>query len=317
MGYKVETDISSQQISLRETYLSYAWATGKRLNQIYLGSKINDRGIDASSADTLTPLMERNAVGVLTAGQRGFFGFGIMGRVLNDNWHASLAITGDSASKAGTTDDTLTVASRAHWSPSIGKAGFLHLGGWAYYEQLSDGVTSVSRSDPISTRYNDNLRIESGPLVSPQSGIGYGFEGGGVYRSAFVLAEYGNRHIRFDTRAPANFRALSVIGGIFLTGEKPNLSRRTGGWTVPQIRSAFTDGGSGAFELVARYDKYELDNLALGGQGRSVTVGLNWYLNNWARLMVNYYRWETDNRSGVYLGRDTGDTFGARASFAF
>ena len=108
-----------------------------------------------------------------------------------------------------------------------------------------------------------------------------------------------------------------MYGGIFLTGETPNLSRRTGGWELPNITSDFTDGGSGAFEIVARYDRYTLRNLALGGRGRSVTVGLNWYLNNWARLMVNYYRWTTDNRSGDFVGRDTGDTVGARASFAF
>ena len=54
-----------------------------------------------------------------------------------------------------------------------------------------------------------------------------------------------------------------------------------------------------------------------GGKGKSYTLGLNWYLNDWSRLMLNYIHWDTDNKVGSFQGPDTGNSIGMRAQVVF
>lgn len=46
-------------------------------------------------------------------------------------------------------------------------------------------------------------------------------------------------------------------------------------------------------------------------------AGVNWYLNNWSRLMLNYVHWKTDNKVGNAQGPDSGNTVGVRAQVSF
>jgi phosphate-selective porin OprO/OprP len=48
-------------------------------------------------------------------------------------------------------------------------------------------------------------------------------------------------------------------------------------------------GGWGAWQIAARYSKGDLsDDDIQGGIGESVTFGLNWYWNPYARMQFNY-----------------------------
>ncbi len=83
------------------------------------------------------------------------------------------------------------------------------------------------------------------------------------------------------------------------------------------VKHPFTSGGPGAFEIATRYDKIDFTDVANGGEGDAYTVGLNWYLNDWARLMTNYVHWKTDNKVGSFKGLDTGDSLSVRGEIAF
>ncbi|MCD9095342.1 porin [Luteimonas fraxinea] len=102
-----------------------------------------------------------------------------------------------------------------------------------------------------------------------------------------------------------------------MTGEKPGFSARSGVWGTTRVARPVTDGGIGAWELATRYDKYDFTDAARGGEGDSWTLGLNWYLNNWSRVMFNYVRWNTDNQVGAYAGMDSGNTFNIRTQVVF
>ena len=57
--------------------------------------------------------------------------------------------------------------------------------------------------------------------------------------------------------------------------------------------------GLGAFELALRYDNLDLSNTPVlaraGNEAQSVTLGLNWYFNPYAKLMFNWVRFSGDN----------------------
>jgi phosphate-selective porin OprO/OprP len=111
----------------------------------------------------------------------------------------------------------------------------------------------------------------------------------------------------------------------FLTGEHRTWKRKTGTLDrVKPLENFFVvcdcDGqlqrGWGAWELAARYSYADLsDGDVLGGEGESLTLGLNWYWNAYARMQFNYINGEISNTAG---GQD-GDyeIFGVRMMVDF
>jgi phosphate-selective porin OprO/OprP len=73
-----------------------------------------------------------------------------------------------------------------------------------------------------------------------------------------------------------------------LTGENRPYNRRGGFFYKVAPDRPFGEG-AGAWELVGRYSKIDLDDGAItGGQFERWTVGANWYANREWRLEVNY-----------------------------
>ncbi|MBM7092997.1 hypothetical protein JTP67_31735, partial [Streptomyces sp. S12] len=119
--------------------------------------------------------------------------------------------------------------------------------------------------------------------------------------------------IESDSAGTVRHQAESVYAGWLLTGEKPGFSARSGVWTPTRVLRPVEAGGYGALELAVRYDRYDFTDAARGGEGDAWTLGVNWYLNDWSRLMLNYVFWTTDNKVGAFQGADSGRTLGVRA----
>jgi len=120
------------------------------------------------------------------------------------------------------------------------------------------------------------------------------------------------------TRAEdASFAGFCVQAGYYLTGE----SRAFKGTSFDRtkVTSEFLDeGGFGAWEVLARYSSLDLndeDAGVLGGKLDDVTLGLNWYMTSYARLMVNYVMATVDDADGDEIGKT--NVLGARVQFDF
>lgn len=115
-----------------------------------------------------------------------------------------------------------------------------------------------------------------------------------------------------------------VQGSYVLTGE--NATYR--GSVSP--RNAFDPqkGKWGAVELAARYSRINFDDRAFSlgfadsktsaSGARAFTIGMNWYLNRWFKLQLNYER--TDFNRGITFGedrRDHEDVFISRFQVSF
>ena len=147
-----------------------------------------------------------------------------------------------------------------------------------------------------------------------------GLELGGTLGPFYAFGEYGERHVHGGPAAAfgnAKIKALSINGGFWITGEKPTYASRSGTYLAPNVLHSVLDGGWGALEAVVRYEDLDTTDLPFGGSGQAGTVGLNWSLTNNFRFMADYIHFRTDNVTGDYKGRDTGDTFAARAEVAF
>ena len=91
-------------------------------------------------------------------------------------------------------------------------------------------------------------------------------------------------------RANPKFSAFYLMATHFLTGEKRPYRSLSGtfGRVTPATRF-LRDGGPGAWEVALRYSHLDLNGVNIhGGTLDDISVGVNWYLNSYSRLMWNY-----------------------------
>ncbi|PZQ18752.1 MAG: porin [Rhodanobacter denitrificans] len=317
LGYKIDADFAGNAVRLKDTYVSWDTRVIGRPAEFYFGNKLKDRSLDGATSSMFTPFMERNAVASVGAMQSGYYGLGTTMKLFGDRWHATVSVTGDDIGNADDASDTIAYLARAHWNPLKGSDGFLHLGGWYWDEHLGDDVTSINKTSPIALGWNGQVRVSASSIANVTGNHAGGIEFGGVYRNFWAFAEHTVRTIDSSSVGSIDHKATSAYVGWLLTGEKPGFSSRSGVWGTTRVARPVTEGGIGAFELAARYDKYDFTDAARGGEGEAWTFGVNWYLNNWSRLMVNLVHWKTDNQVGNYQGPDSGNTVGARMQVAF
>jgi len=317
LNYKLDVDFADQQTSVKDAWISYELRMLGIPTEVTLGNRLKDRSIDASGTISRQPFMERNAVASLGQGVNGYYGLGAFVKWFGDGWHLGASITGDDLDNTGNESDSIMYAVRGHWNPLRGAQGFVHLGSWYWYEKLADDVTSINNTPRIGQNFNDNLRVSASSIANPKQDEAWGYELGGVYRSFWAFGEYTKRTIDSASTDVSDRKATSISTGWLITGEKPGFSRRSGIWAGTKVLSPVTSGGWGAWELVARFDRYDFRDLPNGGDGRSSTFGVNWYLNDWSRVMLNYVDWHTDNRVGNYKGDDGGQSVGVRAQLVW
>ncbi|MDG6745888.1 porin, partial [Staphylococcus aureus] len=188
---------------------------------------------------------------------------------------------------------------------------------WGFNESIAADASRPTRSIAVGGFFNDNLRIAAGSFPNAASGDGYGFELGTLHKQFWAYAEYGARTLRNVAGASTKQTAWAVQGGWFLTGETPPYLTRGGVWSRPRVLRPFTSGGSGAVELATRYEELDYSDNPTAGRGTALTLGVNWYLNNFVRLQLNAIDWSVANPVAGRPVPDHGQTLLGRAQIAF
>ncbi len=123
------------------------------------------------------------------------------------------------------------------------------------------------------------------------------------------------------TRADLENTAWQVTAGYVLTGEDASYR----GVLKPSNAFSIDGPGWGAFEVVGRYGRLDIDDAAFpvfadpataSTTARSWGIGLNWYLNANVKLVTNYARTAFDAAPGATARNDEEVVF-TRAQFSF
>jgi phosphate-selective porin OprO/OprP len=133
-----------------------------------------------------------------------------------------------------------------------------------------------------------------------------------------IVGEYQHVWLERELDSELSFHGVYVQAAYFLTGEHMPWDRETGQLERPVPFENFflvdtcrdnVRGGCGAWQVAARLSYGDLsDDNIHGGIGESVTFGLNWLWNPWARMQVNYiYGNIHDNALNAVGGIDFGD----------
>lgn len=118
------------------------------------------------------------------------------------------------------------------------------------------------------------------------------------------------------------FPGFYVQAGYFLTGEHRPYNRRQGAidriqviHPVGRASENQTTPGLGAWELATRISFIDLNDDGIsGGRLTDVTLGLNWYLNSYSKLQLNYIH---AMLASATQGHNSADIVGLRAQVDF
>jgi len=94
----------------------------------------------------------------------------------------------------------------------------------------------------------------------------------------------------------ADYMGYYVLGSYFLTGESRAYQASRGRFNrVKPMENFDGSGGSGAWELAARFSMNDFNDGPTTNETTNYTVGLNWYLNPHTRIMANYIHSEFED----------------------
>ena len=111
----------------------------------------------------------------------------------------------------------------------------------------------------------------------------YGFEGAAYYGPARIQSEWIGTRVNAE-KAKYNFSGWYVHASCLLFGGKQRFNTAEGEFTQPSRGRKWGD-----IELAARYDYLDLNNKDVyGGAGENFTLGLNYYINNSVKIVLNY-----------------------------
>jgi len=305
-------------------------------------------GLDQLTSDRFSTFMERNIadegaivparnVGVMAfdwaEDQRATWAIGAFRQQMVDNPPVRLSDNGGTA-----------VTMRGTWLPWYDECtegrGLFHLGGGYSYrdvDTLVPAATAVSSTNlSMAARPEAYLTptVVGFSIADAEHYDLFNVEAAMVYGSLSVQSEYFGSSIRRTGGATAYVNGYYAYFSYFLTGEHRPYNRQNGTFDrVKPFENFFRvkaeDGcvytGKGAWELAYRWSYLDLQDPALGvngGRAYDHTLGVNWYLNPYLRLMWNYVHTDIQPfANGRMLNASTtpssADIFEMRAAFDF
>jgi phosphate-selective porin OprO/OprP len=329
-NYRIEADFAGNVVNLTDAYLQY---TKIPKTVLTIGQHKAPFGLESNNSDNYNMFLERgmftNAFGNAGAERR----IGVSAAYApKETINLAFGLFGDNESIGrssvapitNTPDESWGFNGRATWEPIFDTGKIVHLGVSGYYRTaLKSGDTedAVRFSDRPNVRVDNGNIADSGVIPNAKSLAYAGLEAAAVFGPLTVAGEAGrvwvNRNAGFSDK---HFTGFYGYASYFLTGE----TRPFRGGNFDRVRPFKELGkdGLGAFELAVRYDSIDLENTPVqaraGNEASSITAGLNWYFNPFAKLMINWVRFSGENTPLDPVGTKTrGDAFATRLHLDF
>jgi len=184
------------------------------------------------------------------------------------------------------------------------------------------GIVWDPKGDAVRFRARPELHqadyfVDTGSMDAESARM-VGLEIGGVVGPAHFQGEHlmanvkaregdGTATGRAALQDDAGFSGYSVQAGYFLTGESRGY-KGTSFDRTKVTRELLDGGGWGAWEVLARYSRLDLngENAGVaGGRMDNITFGLSWYLSSYAKVMANYVMATVTDQDGEEVGKAT------------
>jgi phosphate-selective porin OprO/OprP len=328
-AYRIEVDFAGNAVSLLDAYLQY---TKIPKTVLTIGQHKAPFGLESNNSDNYNTFLERgmftNAFGNVGAERR----IGISAAYApRETLNFQVGIFGDNESisrsavapATDTPDESVGLNARATWEPVFDTGKIVHFGLSGFYRsslKAGDVEDAVRLSDRPNIRIDNGLIVDSGVITGVRSLRYAGAEAAAVIGPFTLAGEAGRLWLDRPELSNESFDGFYGYASYFLTGE----TRPFKGGNFDRVRpfTEFGKDGIGALEIAARYDRLDLGNTPVlaraGNEAQSFTLGLNWYLNPFAKLMFNWVRFSGDNTPLDPIGtRAKGDALATRLHLDF
>lgn len=307
--YRLEANFSGNSVNVQDAFIAIPSVGG----ELKLGHFKPGHSLTEATSSRFTSFMERaaftDAFGFTRGLGVGYFTHG-------NDWSANISLQRGGMDTADD-DEGYAVAGRATYSPMFGDVQ-AHFGTSMRYREIGDGQSAMGYSQRPHSHLADTFVKTAG--VS-QSDRFWGLETAMISGSFAAQAEYA--WLKADLLDPEVGHSNPLFEGgyvemsYFLTGESRGYKATSGAFDRVKVLNPIGKG-AGAWQVAARYDYIDLsDENIFGGEQTTWTLGLNWHLNNYTRIMMNYARANIDNAFDSGLngldGKNRVDSFGIRA----
>ncbi len=313
--YKTEIDFAEEDVALKDVSLTY---TGLDIADIKLGHHKPSFGFENNTSSNYIMTMERStATNAFTRGE--IIGANLLGG--GEKWSWGLGVFNEEGGNADTDDDEdISVDGRVTTNilslMNEESENVLHLGAGVSHRRPTGNVRFRAR--PVGDGTNI---IDTGNFAAVDSVNVYNLELGAVFGPFTFQGEYFNTEVdRSGGNADAEFNGYFAQAGWFITGEQRAYKASTGKFDRVKPISPFSlsSGGAGAWEIVGAYANTDLNDVSAGitgGEADTLTLGLNWHLTDYVRLMGNIVSIDTDEHASV--ANDDPTLYNFRAQWDF
>lgn len=311
-GYRLEADFASSSVELTDVYLTYEPADGLIFT---LGHHKPFFGLEEANSDLFTSMLERAAF-------TSAFGFerrvGFSGAYSSKNLTVQLGVFTDNADDLNSDgNNSYSLNGRAVFHPKLG-SGQLHIGGSAQFRELNDSSEALRyRARPFS--HTTDVRLVDTGLFLATGERNFGAELAYINGPFHATVEAQQvTAIRPDNANPTFWGGYAEIGLLVTPGDKT--AYKNGNYDRIRPANPVNEGGIGAIQLNARYDRIDLsDGEIVGGTQQAAALSAIWIPTAYVRFILNYgHLWIAD--AAVPAGTDADyqvDTVGLRAQFDF
>lgn len=317
LGLQFGGSKDSSPTIIKEAYLSYNGIKGIKIQGGAIGVPLT---LDyATSSNDITFIERASAANMMISlgSDDSRTAFGVRGNT--SNFFGMLYYTKDTVGTDATThSESDNVVGRVAFAFQPNTSSNVHLGlsgtySPHFYKDPSLGDRPGIRVDDIKYISTTVTKADTALFYGPELAASYGpvkFQGE-YYRYDF------NRKAGYHD---ANFSAWYAQASWVLTGEAYKYNMDGAAYKGVKPASPFTlGGGIGAWELALRYSAADLNDsssgISNGGQEKMWTGGLNWYVNNNVRFMLDYIHAKEEGNGPKGVG--TLNSVALRTQFAF
>lgn len=187
----------------------------------------------------------------------------------------------------------------------LGHAESVHIGGSFSYRWNASEENTRFRSRPETATVND-FYVDTGEIADTDRIGRLGLEASQVAGRFSWQTEIIAARVHRNSLDTANFWGAYAYASWFLTDDSRNYNFGSGSFDKIHVNKPIQGKGWGAFELAFRASYVDLsDKDVVGGRQKNLSAGLNWYLNQRYRLMVNLVKvLDVDRPGSEFDGSD-------------
>jgi len=288
VGFKAQYDFAGGDADFKDVWASYK---DFPLAPVKIGHFKEPFSLEELTSSKYITFMER-ALPVEAFAPSRNTGIGFGSSELDDQLTWSVGVFRDTDDFGGGEDSDYNFTARVTGVPwaEEDQERMLHIGGSISYKN-TDMVQYRSRPEAhLAPRVVDTKEFAADNVVL------CGLESALLLGPVSLQGEYMLAQVDADIGSDPDFSGYYGAVSWFLTGETRAYKASKGVFSrVSPAANAGADGGSGAWELAARYSSLDLSDGAIAaGEVDDVTLAVNWYVNPHARVMFNYVNSDTD-----------------------